>query len=403
MKNSLYGNQVALEMAKILESDEHKKLFKKASSKQECECKCEGKKDCKCDCKDCCPKKEASVQEGQIFETSEQKLFREASEILANASSKFDEIGFFASANKALEALKVIAAELEDSNNGPARDLLLDSPAVGVDFTDLSEKEIKPLEETILELEADPEYNILDAILQDKTTLRELNQSKNDKMLNDYLEYDFDDEESDGPVSGRRPIDELEVLNASIEDFFKKEADDKIIDLKTRDLSPVSVQKTEPALSLLPRHPVPRKPKWLAELQKDEFADQTDYYLGLPTRHVDPEVENLLRYEAEFDRQDELDRLSEPKRKRFPGEMGDIDFAIDSDSDSDLDESYEQCGVCGYDHEYDMPYARAEIESKHLENDEELPENDLESLLSELEETNWDSSDTEDEDLSFLG
>lgn len=103
MKNSL-ADIVASNMQKIVNSDSHKKMFKKETAKKQCcDCvkcgaKCSCKKKCK-NCKDCCAKPKKQVKpDKSLKHQAKQKAVKKAAEqiisLLLKISETQDNIGF---------------------------------------------------------------------------------------------------------------------------------------------------------------------------------------------------------------------------------------------------------------------------------------------------------------------
>jgi hypothetical protein len=161
---SKYGNTVALAMDKIANSPEHLKLFyKKASQCCKTGCDC-SKENCPCFTKGCTE----SCPCGSLKQTSAEEVISK----LISISEILDNRKLQKSAALALDAIEMISKEAGVLSN------ILETPPRGVDYTDLSQKDIPALSETLDSLESDPSYAQFDEILSDPDTMKILDKLK---------------------------------------------------------------------------------------------------------------------------------------------------------------------------------------------------------------------------------
>ena len=163
MKNEeLIGNLVALEMNKISNSTDHSKLFYKKAS----ECSED------CDCEKC---KESKKDKNELISEAT-NLILEASEILEKHNLKKASKASIVILNNSLNKL----AQL-DSNDIKVKELLDPSSKTVTE-------EPFSMEQSLEELESDPDYELLDKVLSNKTLTKQFDK----EQLHDRVEEELE-------------------------------------------------------------------------------------------------------------------------------------------------------------------------------------------------------------------
>lgn len=175
MKNSI-GNSIALEMNKIANSPNHVKLFKKASTCCGLGCKCDESCPCNKKCEPNCVK------------CAELKSEANLSDIINNLISLSAQLDNNNLTKSAILTLSLIDKMANEDQNDISTFDVLHHPGKS-DFVDLSQKEIKPMEEELTELESSPGYDELEEILKDPELAKLLNETRKEKMIEEGLEH----------------------------------------------------------------------------------------------------------------------------------------------------------------------------------------------------------------------
>lgn len=201
MKNESLGQEVAEEMLKISQSKEHYNLFRKASG-----CSCGP--DCNCEAKSCpcakadkkCDSKCPACKSETELKDKEASPLEEISQLLVQASELLETQELHSYSALTLQTLGSILIEAKKDEEKEEEEEKEDEDDVNDIKFLADELEPMPMEEYLDGLDNDPEYELLNKLMEDDDLRREMDQvalhQRKDKQLEDldsYLADDFND------------------------------------------------------------------------------------------------------------------------------------------------------------------------------------------------------------------
>ena len=310
------GQLVAQEMQQIIASPEHQSLFHKQAEKSCCEekCDCSGEQ-CDKSCK-CCKEKVASVAD--------------IVGLLIEASEIFDQQGMpkFSLATMAMvdslmaeDDVTKIDDTHDDTNEIRVKDLFGPKSHKQKDYIDFSEKPFD-MEESLSELESDPDLPKFEELLSNRDMLKELDQKRLDELQEAKLQAWLDEqEENEGflDLNDARVLSDLDLPELSedpdLEGMYSTNLEDS-----ERDLI-----------------------KLLQDLKDEEEGRDTDLPAGTKT-YLDPSIDLSLRptlpstkaqartkikaKSASFHDEERISLNWQEFRKKFPVAWGDLPEGI---------------------------------------------------------------------------